>query len=260
MFPTKAENLPLHKIADYWSRDRILNATKQELQAKLEEAWLCGDLVATNSQVRLGLLRYLYKAKSSHFRFLPHNLKSTQKEKVFRDGSVEFDPRSRIPVPDRKPTEWTDETCKEAYAALATFMALENTRGVTVLDDVVPNIVKPALHSLSVRREDFFKWLKKEGYHQPDFWTGQAFVETLKPASKKSGLSKKTAIQMIENQFGPFSETKLVPSQDDAVKFFATQGRSGHRGIIRDAIKHLKQKHSQPTGAGRPKNTSKSAA
>ena len=36
MFPTKAEDLPLHKIADYWSRDRILNATKQELQAKLE--------------------------------------------------------------------------------------------------------------------------------------------------------------------------------------------------------------------------------
>jgi len=253
MFPTKAEDLPLHKIADYWSRDRILNATKQELQAKLEEAWLCGDLVATNSQVRLGLLRYLYKAQSSHFRFLPHNLKSTQKEKVLRDGSVEFDPRSRIPVPDRKPTEWTDETCKEAYAALATFMASENTRGVTVLDDVVPNIVKPALHSLSVRREDFFKWLKKEGYHQPDFWAGQVIVETLKPNSSNSALSKNKAILMISSKYGPFSDKKAVPSQAEAFIFFASQGHSGHRDTIRGAIKSLKIKHHQSTDVGRPK-------
>jgi hypothetical protein len=40
VFPIKAQELPLHKIADYWSRDRFLGATKKELQARLEEAHL----------------------------------------------------------------------------------------------------------------------------------------------------------------------------------------------------------------------------
>jgi hypothetical protein len=165
MIPISEDPLSLLRIADYWSRQIPYSA--RELLQLLVSAWWRGEIVGESAASRLVLLRGMFKSTSNRdLIFLVAGEEGLPKitaraHGIDPDGIVEVDARPTITVPSADLSSWTEESCIEAFCALAK---------ASLFDDY-PRWAPP-LWAIELAHTEFMTWVSRRGFDRPTFWSG----------------------------------------------------------------------------------------
>jgi hypothetical protein len=175
MFPILTDKLSFPKVADYWSREIHPPAPKDELLADLEKGWWLGE-IGQAAFSRLQLLKHMFKFRENYkgLVFVTEDDAGPPITTEQPDGDVLVDPLPRVHVPSNA-EEWDNDSCAVAFKTLADLPSIEH----------YPRII-PALRSIEITRDEFFKWLGDRGSDIPIFWGRRCDPPTsLKPAPDK---------------------------------------------------------------------------
>jgi hypothetical protein len=165
MYPIRTPTLSFLEISDHWSRDIKPPASRKELFHLLESAWWLGEFRGDAIHSRLTLLRKMFKSMRNRddlgIVFIIGD-GSGPEQIDLPDGSVMVDVRHQVRVPHGNPETWTEESCSEAFRALADTSSAESY---------------PELGThfgfIQLTYKVFRNWLAERGYDEPTFWQPQ---------------------------------------------------------------------------------------
>jgi hypothetical protein len=166
MFPVTRDNLSFADVSHFWSR-YIETAQPPELLALLEQAWWRGEFRGLAETTRLQLLQSMFRSLRERadlgivFVRVGDDPAPTVTE--LPDGLMNVDMRHVIPVPSDDVSGWNEQTCEQAFEALAQTSSLES----------YPDLA-PFFASIKLSFEEFDRWRKTRGYPKPAFWGGPA--------------------------------------------------------------------------------------
>jgi hypothetical protein len=198
MFPIAEPRLSLSKISNYWSRAIEPPASQNELLKVLESAWWLGEFCGDSAISRLELLKGMFKSMRHRddlgIVFVEGKGVDEPPPKKLPDGRLLVDVPHRIYLPSADPDAWTEDSCNEAFRALARTSSMESYPDIT-----------PGLAFIELTYDEFTSWLEGRGYDKPKFWRPpSATSQHARPSSK--GGAKSHAIEEAIDQLWPTCE------------------------------------------------------
>jgi hypothetical protein len=165
MFPITTDKLSLFKIADYWSREIQPPASRDELLALLEGAWWRGEISGDSATTRLQFLKNMFKlipkCDAPRIVFVAGGEAGPPTYFELPNGSVSVDVRPRVPVPSTDTDTWNEDSCAEAFQALA---GIEEPSSKHYWE------FSPGIDFIELTRDEFIQWLGVRGIDIPTFW------------------------------------------------------------------------------------------
>src|SRR5947209_3180516 len=121
MFPVSSDRiLAIRDIAEYWSREIRPPASPRELREEMMKAWWLGELTSAAGPERVEVLRSLQtSAVQDWMLFVTADDNRHPIAEPLPDGGAIIDVRLRVPPPPGSPNSWTEESCEEAWSAIA---------------------------------------------------------------------------------------------------------------------------------------------
>jgi hypothetical protein len=166
MFPVTIQKLSFADISDYWSR-YMKTAEPVELLALLEQAWWRGEIRGLAETTRLQLLQSMFRSLRERVDlgivFVRVGDDPPPPVTELPDGFVNVDKRHVIPIPSDDVSGWNEQTCEQAFEALAQ----------TSSSDSYPNLA-PFFASIKVPFEEFDRWRTARNYPELAFWRNPA--------------------------------------------------------------------------------------
>jgi len=232
MYPITKATLPFLEIANHWSREIEPRATSSELLKGLEGAWWLGEIRGNSALSRLEQLRCMFRSMHDQnglgIIFVVGKEVYEPPVTDLPDGGVEVTLRHPVPVPSRDMDDWDEDSCQDAFHALAE----------TSSSETYP-VMTPGLAFIELTYEEFTRWLIKRGYPKPDFWKPAGLNKPQRgrpPEYDWPGVKSRIAAYVLEN--GPMQElNELLQKCGDFAHDLHPEGSTPDDRTIRDAIK-----------------------
>src|SRR5664279_2846141 len=144
------KELRFYEIADYWSRDPGMTASKEELETLLEEAWWRGELVGAKPPFRVNVLRLIHRFCSKDVVFLLGHKAGPPKTVKLKDGGIGVDLRPRISVLSTDRDSWDDRNCEAAFEVVASYWRQRSKR--------LAGEIAVAMGCVKLTRDEFMRW------------------------------------------------------------------------------------------------------
>lgn len=163
MFPLASDDLSFADISDFWSR-YLKTARPDELLALLEKAWWRGEIRGVATTTRLQLIRSMFRSLRERsdlgIVFVREGDKPPPRVTELPDGSARVDLAHFIPVPSGDVDGWNEQTCEQAFEALAQTSSSHSYADLT-----------PFFASIKLPFAEFDRWRKARGFPEPGFWS-----------------------------------------------------------------------------------------
>jgi len=174
IFPTSADKLSFSVLANHWSEES--GASQKKLLSHLEAAWWVGEIRGNSD--RLQLLKQMFERRYELYLpvvFVTPDDAGPPVATPGEAGGVLVDVRPRVEV-HRESDNWTENSCDEAFKALATFPS----------HDYYP-LFSLSIHFIDITREEFFGWIRTRGFDVPMFWKMNEPPSSRGAAPKREG-------------------------------------------------------------------------
>jgi hypothetical protein len=199
------QKLSVGEIAKYWSREMKPPTTRQELLDALSKAWWRGEIRGRAPSTRLQLLQSMFRSVGAGADLgivfvregdgpppkgieLPDGVVDIELTEL-PDGILEVSKRYHIPVPSGDIADWDEQTCEQAFNALAQISSTNSYPDTAFFS------------SIQLSFEEFDRWRKALGYDEPAFWRDPA-ASTVMPEARPGDRTTAQISRVQESRAG----------------------------------------------------------
>ena len=214
-------------------------ASPRELLNELTTGWWRGELVATGAH-RADVLRALYHVPPKGVAFVLANNPDPPQIEELPNRTVDVLWFWQITLPNLQPETWDDNTCAEAFKAVADAWG------------DMPHLFEiyvPVVRGLKLTEFEFSKWNKAKDRPPSTFWKNSEKAEIGKPSKS---ISDGRAIELVHEYFESSKKAGLQPSQSGFEQLIKDKGLKGNRDTVRGAFKRVV---GRPLKRGPPRRT-----